>query len=160
MPFKSKAQRQWGHSQAGMKALGGAAKVAEWDRSTKGRLPERVSLKVNNKMRGTLGITHWDPNSKVKKAVKVEINVKAHKGNKAELASTVKHELMHVNHPKMTEKEVYKRTAKTKISPSEQRQLLKKLGVSPGQDLKPGDLITRANNQKENKNKLSIMGMV
>lgn len=42
MPFKSDAQRRWGHSSAGVKALGGKAKVAEWDAETKGKnLPER-----------------------------------------------------------------------------------------------------------------------
>ena len=44
MPFVSDAQRRWGHTPAGMKALGGPAKVAEWDAATKGKnLPERAS---------------------------------------------------------------------------------------------------------------------
>lgn len=42
MPYKSEAQRKWAHTAAGKKALGGAAKVREWDRATKGKkLPER-----------------------------------------------------------------------------------------------------------------------
>lgn len=42
MPFQSLAQERWGHSPAGIKALGGKAKVAEWDSATKGRkLPAR-----------------------------------------------------------------------------------------------------------------------
>jgi hypothetical protein len=41
MPFTSKAQQRWGHSPAGVQALGGRDKVAEWDAATKGsRLPE------------------------------------------------------------------------------------------------------------------------
>ena len=34
MPWASKQQSAWGHSPAGVKALGGAAKVAEWDAAT------------------------------------------------------------------------------------------------------------------------------
>lgn len=35
MPFKSKQQAKWAHTEAGEKALGGPQKVAEWDRATK-----------------------------------------------------------------------------------------------------------------------------
>lgn len=43
MPFVSDAQRRWGHSEAGMRALGGPAKVAEWDAATRGKvLPEHA----------------------------------------------------------------------------------------------------------------------
>lgn len=43
-PFVSDAQRRWGHTAAGEKALGGKAGVHEWDEATKGKkLPERVS---------------------------------------------------------------------------------------------------------------------
>lgn len=43
MPFVSRAQAAWGNSPAGVKALGGPAKVAEWNASTKGaKLPKRV----------------------------------------------------------------------------------------------------------------------
>jgi hypothetical protein len=41
MPFVSEAQRRWGHSAAGQKALGGPAKVKEWDAATKEDLPAR-----------------------------------------------------------------------------------------------------------------------
>lgn len=42
MPYKSDAQRRWAHTESGKKALGGEAKVREWDRESKGRdLPER-----------------------------------------------------------------------------------------------------------------------
>jgi hypothetical protein len=41
MPFKSSAQRNWAHTPSGLKALGGKAKVHEWDEASKGmQLPE------------------------------------------------------------------------------------------------------------------------
>lgn len=43
MPWKSRAQAAWGHSAEGMKALGGKAKVSEWDAASKGmKLPKHV----------------------------------------------------------------------------------------------------------------------
>ena len=43
MPYKSAAQRGWAHSPAGIKALGGQAKVREWDKASKGlHLPKRA----------------------------------------------------------------------------------------------------------------------
>jgi hypothetical protein len=43
-PFVSDAQRRWGHTAAGEKALGGKAGVHEWDEATKGKkLPERIT---------------------------------------------------------------------------------------------------------------------
>ena len=43
MPWKSKKQRAWGHSPAGIKALGGKKAVEEWDKATKGKkLPKKV----------------------------------------------------------------------------------------------------------------------
>ena len=47
MPFKSEAQKRWGNSPAGIKALGGKKAVAHWNKETEGKkLPQRVS---NNK---------------------------------------------------------------------------------------------------------------
>jgi hypothetical protein len=44
MPYKSNQQRKWAHTSAGMKALGGASKVAEWNKASKGKkLPQKVS---------------------------------------------------------------------------------------------------------------------
>ena len=41
-PFVSEAQSRWGHSNAGVKALGGQAHVKEWEQSTDyKRLSER-----------------------------------------------------------------------------------------------------------------------
>jgi hypothetical protein len=37
MPYTSDAQRRWAHTEAGTKALGGPAKVKEWDRASKGK---------------------------------------------------------------------------------------------------------------------------
>lgn len=56
----------------------------------------------------------------------IKVNVKKHKGDKQELANTVKHELMHFHHPKMKEKTVYKKL-KGQIHSKEASKLLKKL---------------------------------
>lgn len=46
MPYVSGAQRGWAHTSAGMKALGGPGKVAEWDSASKGKtLPAHVKPK-------------------------------------------------------------------------------------------------------------------
>ena len=43
MPYSSNQQRKWAHTEKGMKALGGAAKVAEWDKESKGmKLPGKI----------------------------------------------------------------------------------------------------------------------
>ena len=43
MPWKSKQQAKWGHTEAGKKALGGESAVEEWDSATKGKkLPQKV----------------------------------------------------------------------------------------------------------------------
>lgn len=48
MPWRSDQQRKWGHTPEGEKALGGPAKVAEWDRATKGMsLPHRVGSNMD-----------------------------------------------------------------------------------------------------------------
>ncbi len=54
MPFVSKAQTRWGHSPSGLKALGGAAKVAEWQAETPKGLPEKKkgSLSETARKRG------------------------------------------------------------------------------------------------------------
>lgn len=125
---------------------------------------KKFKIGVNNKLKGALG--QMDPDTNV-----IEINVKKHKGDRAELASTIKHEMMHVQHPKMTEKEVYKKTAKTKISPMEQNKLIsklrnKKLNYSGGAlkrkfkmgraETKPGDFINKMNEKR----RLGVMGLI
>lgn len=53
MPYVSIQQERWAHTAAGTKALGGKAKVAEWDAATKGKkLPRRVKLKSMRKRHG------------------------------------------------------------------------------------------------------------
>jgi hypothetical protein len=58
MPWKSKAQAAWGHTAAGVKALGGKSAVQEWDdATTKGSLPKKVRhpgalSKATNKVKG------------------------------------------------------------------------------------------------------------
>lgn len=50
MPWKSKAQERWGNSEAGEEALGGEAKVAEWNKATKGKkLPKVAKHPVQEK---------------------------------------------------------------------------------------------------------------
>jgi hypothetical protein len=50
MPYESEAQRRWAHTKEGTKALGGKAKVHEWDEATKGhKLAERKRKKKTKK---------------------------------------------------------------------------------------------------------------
>ena len=111
-------------------------------------------------MKGALGAYTY---SGKKPTGKIEINLKAHKGDKRELASTIKHETLHVKHPKMTEKDVYKKSKKTAIGPVEQAKLLSKLRMKKTNykagalkrkfkmgkvDTKPGDFISKVNESK------------
>lgn len=136
---------------------------------------KKYKIVINNKMRNDYGAMNPKTN-------KIEINVRAHKGDKAELASTLKHELLHVKHPKMTEKQVYKASAKTKIPPMEQHKLIAKLKNKSrnykvgalkrkyklGPDTKPGDFISQVNSQKaergvtekKDKTQTAIRGMI
>lgn len=46
MPYESLAQEHWAHTPQGMKALGGAGAVSEWDAATKGKkLPKKKTKK-------------------------------------------------------------------------------------------------------------------
>lgn len=62
MPWKSKTQARWGHSQSGKEALGGDKAVHEWDNATRGKkLPEKVAKSeqpVKNTNIGDLPIKH------------------------------------------------------------------------------------------------------
>jgi hypothetical protein len=53
MPYKSEQQRKWAHTEKGMEALGGAKKVAEWDKESKGmKLPGKIvkaKMTIKNK---------------------------------------------------------------------------------------------------------------
>ncbi len=123
---------------------------------------KKVPIVVNNKLKGDFGATSYKGKG-FNHPTKIEVNLKAHGKDRAELASTIKHELMHVKHPKMTEKQVYKMTAKTKIPEQEQSKLIAKLrhkglnykmGAAKRKfklgkvEMKPGELITNYNSQK------------
>lgn len=169
MPYASDKQRRYMHAQH-------PSIAKRWDKEMK----KKAKISVNNKLKGAFG--QMDPDTN-----KIQINVKKHykkgKLDRAELASTIKHELMHVRKPKATEKEVYKATAKTKIPPQEQNQLIaklrnKKMNYKIGSikkkfkmkgDLKPGDMISKMNENKiirkinrlnKVKSGVAIMGMV
>lgn len=46
MPYKSRQQEKWAHTKEGIKALGGKAKVHEWDVASKGlKLPKKIKSK-------------------------------------------------------------------------------------------------------------------
>lgn len=53
MPFVSTAQQAWGHSPAGLRALGGEAKVHEWDEATKAEPGGFKSLPKHKKKAGS-----------------------------------------------------------------------------------------------------------
>ena len=105
MPYRSDAQRRFMHAVHPQIA-------ARWDKKYK-------KLKVDNKMRD---LGDYD-----EKTGKIRVNVKMHKDDMNELASTIKHELMHKHQPNMTEEEIYKATAKTKLSNKEKEMALKVL---------------------------------
>lgn len=132
---------------------------------TKAKHKKKAKMGVDNKMKGSYGETII---RKGKPPV-IKINVKKHKGNRAELADTIKHELMHAKHPKMHEKTVYKKTGK--IGYAEQEKLIsklrsKKLNYKTGAakrkfkmgrvSTKPGDLISKMNDAK----RTAIMGLI
>lgn len=58
MPYVSTAQQRWAHTPAGTRALGGAAKVHEWDEATKNEgggfaaLPKHTKHRAHASMRG------------------------------------------------------------------------------------------------------------
>jgi hypothetical protein len=43
MPWLSRQQQRWGHTPSGLKALGGPAKVAEWDQASRGMKLPRIA---------------------------------------------------------------------------------------------------------------------
>lgn len=51
MPYRSEKQRRWAHTAAGIKALGGAEKVHEWDEASKGmKLPKQAIHSAANRI--------------------------------------------------------------------------------------------------------------
>ena len=123
MPYRSQAQEGYFHTHKAQLERQGV-NVGEWDRATKGKhLPKRVKKKktivVNNKLKEFGNEENG----------RIEINVRKHKGDKAQLADTLHHELMHRAHPKMSEKKVYKKTAidMSKMSYAEKAKLVAKM---------------------------------
>lgn len=160
MPFKSRQQEKWAFATKQPFAKKWADITNQKSLPNKKKI--KPKLKVNNKLKGALGSSEFKKGNIP--TGKIQINVKKHKGDKAELASTIKHEMYHVKHPKATEKQTYKATAKTKIPPAEQTKLLAKLRMKSlnykegaikrkfkmGKvSSKPGDLITRMNESKK-----------
>ncbi len=179
MPFVSKKQAKWMFANKPQMAKEWASKTP----SIKA-LPnkKKIKISVNNKMKGSLGSSEFKKGNIP--TGKIQINIKAHKKDKKELASTIKHELLHVKHPKMTEKEVYKKSKKTAITPQEQSKLLAKINMKNinqkmggikrkfkmgDGETKPGDMINKMNESKSainsdkssiSKTRLSILGLV
>lgn len=130
---------------------------------------------VNNKIKG-FGQMNTKTNL-------IEVNKKKHKGDKAQLADTIKHELMHVKHPQMKEKQIQKKAdihsyaeqqrmvAKLRNKKSNYKggAIKRKLKIKAGEKTEPGQFIRMANETKRetsnspksiSKEKLSIMGLV
>lgn len=181
MPWKSDKQRRWGHTAEGIKSLGGKSAVAEWDAASKKKKKPKMKVVVNNKIKayGQVDVSK----KKRKKLTIIEVNKKKHKGNKAELADTIKHEMEHVKHPNASEKTIHASTP-AHMSQAEQDRLvaklrMKKLNYKSGaakrrfkmgpKQTNPGDLISKMNESKRPKNKpsksisktrLAIMGLM
>ena len=52
MPYVSKQQQKFFHTEAGIKALGGKEKVKEWDKKSIGKkLPKNAFSKIKNWMK-------------------------------------------------------------------------------------------------------------
>ena len=49
MSWKSEAQRKWGHTKAGTKALGGKQAVQEWEKATGNKKLPKVAPKKKSK---------------------------------------------------------------------------------------------------------------
>lgn len=187
MPFKSQKQAKWMFANKPSMAKEWASKTPSI-KALPMRKKRKIKIIINNKLKGALGASDFKGKGRptqLKPTGKIHINVKAHKGNRAELASTIKHEILHVKHPKMTEKQVYKKTSKSKISHAEQSRLISKLRMSKinkkAGSLKrkfkmgkvstnPGDFISKMNETKRSsiinlnnplsKRQVAIMGLV
>jgi hypothetical protein len=170
MPFRSQAQRRYLYATHPRVAEEFASKTPKGV-----KLPEHVkrrkgkrALMVNNHMKEYGNEDNG----------KIEINVKKHRGDKAELADTIKHELIHRMHPSMKEKTVYKKTAKAmkEMSYVEKEALTKKLRmkklnyksgaikrklkITRSENVAPGDMIRKSREAKLDKRGLAIRGLV
>jgi predicted SprT family Zn-dependent metalloprotease len=118
MPFKSKAQQKWMF----MHYPGMAERWAKHTKNIKA-LPEKVKkkqykYKIDNKMRGAVGEIDYD-----KKVIRIN-KKKAKKRGPGEVLKTIKHEVDHLNHPRMHEKTVYKREKNTPKLPKKTKAKL------------------------------------
>jgi hypothetical protein len=158
MPFRSQAQRAFMYSNHPTIAKRWSAEFPN-----QGKLPKHVKKKKIKIVR----------NDKLKEygnqqGNKIEINVRKHKGSKAELADTIKHELNHAKHPKASEKTIQKKTQidMSKMSWSEKEVLTKKVRMKklnwkggalkrkfkmgPGK-VEPGSYLAKVNESKVHK---------
>lgn len=135
----------------------------------------KLKYKVDNKIKA---YGDYDEKTGIAK-----INVKKHKGDKKQLADTIRHEKYHHDHPKAKERSVNKNTGTLEnMTKQEQDRLLaklrmRKINYTHGAvkrklhmkgEAKPGDLITKMNeqrsitnnNQQTSKTILAIKGLV
>lgn len=122
------------------------------------KMKKKAKLVVNNNMKA---FGQMNP-----KTNKVEINVKKHKGDKTELANSIHHELLHVKHPNMSEKDVANKadTETLQMTPAQKSALVakirgKKLHYKQGamkrkfklgrMEAKPGTFIDQMNIKKK-----------
>lgn len=136
-------------------------------------MKKKYKIVVKNGMKDKHGLILGQIDPKTKQ-IRINASAKPHK-DKRELASTIKHEMLHAKHPKMTEKQVYKNSKKTSITPQEQSELLKKLHrhklnsrigglkrkfkMKREESVEPGTFINKLKALNE-KQRVALMGMV
>ncbi len=166
MPFVSQAQRKFLFAKHPSVAREFAAKTPNGAKLPEHKKRKKVSLRVNNKIKEYGN----------EQGGKIEINVRKHRGDKAELADTIRHEMLHAKHPKASEKSIQKKTKvdMSKMSYPEKEALTKKLRhkalnykvgaikrklkMKPG-NVEPGTYINQAKS-KPSTLKIGIMGLV
>lgn len=170
MPFRSQSQKSFMYANHP-----DIAKRWSKEFPNQGKLPKHVKknktkpmIVANNKMKGYAS----------QQGKKIEVNVKKHHGNKTELANSIKHELLHLKHPKAKEKTIQKKAkiATENMSHSDKMKLIakirmkkihrqegvlkKKFKMAPG-EVGPGAYISKINEAKSlSKRKIAIDGMV
>lgn len=135
-----------------------------------GKLPKHLKTKpvivVNNKMKGYAS----------QQGRKIEVNVKRHNGDKTELANSVKHELLHLKHPKAKEKTIQKKAkvatenmsyadkakliAKIRMQKIHRKEgvLKKKFKMAPG-EVEPGAYVNKMNEANSERD-IAINGLI
>jgi hypothetical protein len=134
MPWVSAKQRRWGNSPAGHKALGDKG-VAEWNaasKSKKHKTYKGYTFKKDNKLRAFGETDDGKKVVKINKRINRKATLKKNKIVKRKkkdkypnLADTIYHEKFHVDHPKATEKQTYKKTREAikRMSKKEKKRL-------------------------------------